>query len=140
MTEEKLSENEKIRLVNEILAIKREKDLYKFIITLKPDVVVDLIYLLPKKKHKYVCFLVFAICDYYGKMEQEEPLLYFVSLLADRGKREVKFRNEINRTLNFMMQDEGRPKVKDTEEIKPPVKPSESSEEKPTEPPKESEE
>jgi hypothetical protein len=140
MTEEKLSENEKLLLVNEILKIKREKDLYKFVIKLKPEVVVDLIYLMPKKKHKYVCFLVFALCDFYGKMNQEEPLLYFVSLLADRGKRDVKFRKEINGTLNFMLQDEGRPKVKDTEEIKPPVKPSESSEEKPIEPPKDSEE
>jgi hypothetical protein len=129
MTEEKLSENEKILLVNEILKIKREKDLYKFVIKLKPDVVVDLIYLMPKKKHKYVCFLVFALCDYYGKMNQEEPLLYFVSLLADRGKRETKFRKEINGTLNFMLQDEGRPKIKDKEEL-PEIEPK-----KPVEPP-----
>jgi hypothetical protein len=122
MTEQKLSENEKLLLVNEILKIKSEKDLYKFIIKLKPEVVVDLIYLMPKKKHKYVCFLVFALCDYYGKMNQEEPLLYFVSLLADRGKRDTKFRNEINGTLNFMIQDEGRPKIKDTE-VPPPVEP-----------------
>jgi hypothetical protein len=117
MSEEKLSENQKIELVNQLLLIKREKELYKFAIELKPDVAVDLIYLLPKKKVKYACFIVFALCDYYGKINKEEPLLYLVTLLADRAKRDKKFTKAINATLAFVAQDQNKTRKLDTSDF-----------------------
>ena len=117
MTEEKLSENQKIELMNQFLSIKREKELYKFVVQLKPDVVMDLIYLLPKKKVKYACFMVFALCDYYGKIDKEDAILYFVTLLADRAKRDKKFIKQINATLAFLAQDPDKTRKFDTTEF-----------------------
>lgn len=123
MSAEKLSENQKLELVNELLSIKKERDLYKFAVQLKPDVAVDVIYLLPKKKVKYACFVVYALCDYYAKINKEEPLLYLVTLLADRAKRDKKFNKAINATLAFAAQEHRKLDTSDFNTEEPPESP-----------------